>query len=155
MVDETANGTAEKLSSLAARLNQALQQQEAAAKVARVEAVARQKHLGAMRDEMLEQLAGFGKEVDSFKVSRAKGALTLGSMPAGTRGQKLTFAPVGIQGEVEVTGSELDRVYRIFREERLERWVLVDKADVSRKSGRLLFDQGLIQLMGEAFNLSI
>jgi hypothetical protein len=150
-----ADETADKLLSLAARLNHALEEKAATVRVDQAEAAARQKRLEAARDEMLGQLAAFGGEVDSFKLSRSKGTLSLATPALGGPAKKLTFTPVGIQGEVEVTGSQLDRVYRIFHEQRLERWVLVDKADVSRNSGRLLFDQGLIQLMAEAFDITL
>jgi len=134
-----------KLGGLAAKLKagidaaeRARREEEEAARLAEERAAKAKERAQAAREEMLGELHAFGKQVEHFKVRKAKGALTISF-----DGRKLVFSPEGDMDRIDVVSDDGTR-HHLTRDE-VEEWeVVLAEANGPR---RLPLELGLEELV--------
>ncbi len=130
---------------LAERLRSSIGRRRAQAKQAAEQARLERERLLQARLELLEELANFGRSVGYFQADLRKGEVRLAY-----EGRVLRFSSTGDQGDIEVSGDNLDGADSIRFQPTLERWVWCRKDELGREQQTLLFDGGLEELVARA-----
>ncbi len=131
-----------KVSRLAQRFQAAINQDVAAARIAEDLERQERQRLEQLRNELLDELEGFGREVGHFEVERGEGMVVLRY-----NDHSLRFEAAGERGKVRVEGEGLEGDNKLFIQEPLDRWVWSREDRYGREHREMLFDSGLEKLV--------
>ena len=133
---------------LAARFRASIEARVAEKRRAEAELKARQARGREERTKVLSDLAAFGEQVGHFDVTVGEDVVIFRYDD-----RTIRFEAQGIADRLVVRGDGLDKERRIFLHSQLDKWVLTRELTGGREDQEMLFDTGIIQLMGAVFEV--
>ncbi len=138
-----------RASRLAQRFQAAIDQEEAARRIAAEQERLERERLERQRNDLLDEIAAFGGAVSWFEVERGEGTVVLRYEE-----RSLRFEAVGERGKIKVEGDGLEGVNKLFLQEPMDRWVWSREDRYGREHREMLFDKGLEALVSVVLDVA-